>query len=354
MEKRDSDLAAALRQTAVDRVTIDLPAIWQSFFDVQPELRGEVQARQRLAGALRSLAEARILNFPASRGSYDRTALPILPRFVRLLGEPAPVATRFAHQTFPWSLPMSFVAALPRLPNPEIALRLNDFFRKDGGSRPFVPVKERSYGIFGNEKLLERVLKGQLGNEGGLTLDLLRCYRVPLVPVHLTFANTAPDVLIVENEATFDTAARWNRAHAQFRVIIYGRGREVEKIADFLRSQIQTAPGKVYYFGDVDRQGLMMPHRLSGSVERDGGNPIVPALACYRLLLNQGLSAITNADSDEETETAPEESESAWRNSLRWFPDDLAARVEPVLATDQRIAQEAVGWEQLRHETSLL
>lgn len=354
MEKRDSELAAALRQVAGNRVTIDLTAIWQSFFDVQPELRGEIAARQRLAAALRSLAEAGVLNFPASKGSYDRTALPILPRFVRFLAEPAPVAARFEHQTFPWSLPMSFAAALPRLPNPEVALRLNDFFRKDGASRPFVPIKERSYGIFGNEKLLERILKGQLGNQGRLTLDLLRCYRVPLVPVHLTFANAAPAVLIVENEATFDTVARWNREHAQFRVVIYGRGREVEKIADFLRVQIQTSLGRVYYFGDVDRQGLMMPHRLSGSVERDGGNPIVPALACYRLLLSQGLSAITNVDSDDEAETAPEESEFAWRNSLRWLPDDLAARAEPVLATDQRIAQEALGWEQLRGETSLL
>lgn len=354
MEKRDVQLAVALRQVAGDRATVDLAAIWRCFYEVRPELRGEVGARDRLATALRGLAEGRVLNFPASKGSYDRTALPILPRFVRLLSEPTVPTEGFDHQTFPWSLPMSFVAALPRLPNPEVALRLNDFFRRDGVSRPMVPVKERSHSIFGHEKTLERVLKGQLGQGGRLTLDLLRCFRVPLVPVHLAFAPAAPDVMIVENEATFDTVVRWNRLHAQFRTIIYGRGREVEKITPFLRTQIQSAPGKVYYFGDIDRQGIVMPHRLTMTMEREGGRPVLPALICYRLLLDEALSAITSTAPDEDLDSDSNESDAAWRGALRWLPEDISLRMEQILASDQRIAQEALGWERLQHATSLL
>lgn len=354
MEKNDARFAAALRREAAGRTTVDLPVLWHCFYELRPELRGEVSARQRLATALGRLAEDRFLNFPASKSSFDCTALPLLPRFVRLLGDQAPEVERFDHEIFPWSLPMTFVAALPRLPNPDIALRLNDFFRKDGAVRPFVPVKERSYGIFGHEKMLERVLKGQLGNQGRLTIELLRCYRVPLVPVHMTFTLSAPDVLIVENEAAFDTVVRWNRERAQFRAIIYGRGREVEKTTQFLRNQIQSHPGTIYYFGDLDRHGLVMPHRLALAMERDGGRPICPAVACYRLLLNQRLSAITSSEPENDGEFAPDETDSSWRSALQWLPRDLAAKAEPILATDQRIAQEALGWEQMCHEATLL
>ncbi len=111
---------------------------------------------------------------------------------------------------------------------PQSPRKLNDFFRGDWASRISVPVKERSYEIFGNEKMLERVLEGQLGYEGRLTLEILRCYRVPLVPVHRVFTD-GTDVIIVENEATFDSVSRWNAEHSKFRMVIYGRGREVEK-----------------------------------------------------------------------------------------------------------------------------
>lgn len=353
MEKPERDFAEALRQASADRVTVDLPVIWQCFHAVRPELRAAVASRARLADDLRALADAGILSFPASKTSFDRTALPPLPQFVRFLTAPAAADPRFDHQTFPWSLPMSFVAGLARVPNPEQARRLNDFFRKGGASRPMVPVKERSYGIFGDEKILERILDGQFGYEGRLTLELLRCYRVPLVPVHLTFEQGGADVLIVENEATFDTARRWNRQRLHFRAVIYGRGKEVEKTTDFLLTEIQPKPGVLYYFGDLDRHGIVMPYRLSRALVQQGGRPLLPALASYRRLLQQAPSAVTSLEFAENRESAGENSGQVWRGALDWFPPELRAPIESLLNTDQRIAQEAIGWELLEQETSL-
>jgi hypothetical protein len=284
MEKMENEFAAALRRVAAGRITIDLPTIWRCFYMARPDLKSDVASRQRLAADLRTLAENEVISLPASMGSFDRTALPALPRFVRLLSKPAAIKAAFDHQTFPWSLPMSFVAGLARLPNPTIAQKLNDFFRGDWASRISVPVKERSYEIFGNEKMLERVLEGQLGYEGRLTLEILRCYRVPLVPVHRVFTDGA-DVIIVENEATFDSVSRWNTKRMKFRMVIYGRGREVEKIADFLFSEIKAKPGAIYYFGDLDRLGITMPYRLSRILQQKGIQGLSPAAACYRLLL---------------------------------------------------------------------
>ena len=351
MEKPETEFATALARVANGRIIVDLSTIWQCFYLARPELKSDVTGRRRLAADLRALAEHDVISLPASESSFDRTALPVLPRFVRLLAKSVAAEVKFNHHTFPWSLPMSFVAGLARLPNPRIAQQLNDFFRDDWASRDPVPVKERSYQIFGNEKTLERILDGQLGNNGRLTLEALRCYRVPLVPVHRVFSESKGDVLIVENEATFDSISRWNAKHLKFRMVIYGRGREVEKIAEFLIGEVQTRPGTIYYFGDLDRSGITMPYRLSRTLERKGGCGISPATACYRLLLRQSPAIITTLDVEDELDDPPD---SEWAAALHWLPLDLRTQAEALLAANRRIAQEATGWELLRNEKSLI
>ena len=349
MERPENEFAAALGRVAEGRVTIDLPTIWRCFYMARPELKSDISSRQRLAADLQTLAESEVISLPASKSSFDRTALPALPRFVRFLKKSAKTEPVFDHQTFPWSLPMSFVAGLARLPNQKIAQKLNDFFRGDWASRIPVPVKERSYEIFGNEKMLERVLDGQLGYEGRLTLEILRCYRVTLVPVHRVFTD-GTDVLIVENEATFDSVSRWNAVHRKLRMVIYGRGREVEKISDFLLGEVQIKPGMIYYYGDLDRLGISMPYRLSRTLEQKGGCGISPATVCYRLLLRQPATIImedTEGEIDEPTD-------SEWAAALAWLPVDMRSEAETLLAADRRIAQESTGWELLRNENSLI
>ncbi|SRR5581483_123031 len=350
MEKPENEFAAALGRAADRRATIDLTTIWQCFYTARPDLKSDVVSRRRLAADLRTLAENEIISLPASKSSFDRTALPALPRFVRLLRKSVAAEIPFDHRTFPWSIPMSFVAGLTRLPNPRIVQQLNDFFRGDWASRIPVPVKERSHEIFGNEKMLERVLDGQLGYEGRLTLEILRCYRVPLIPVHRVFTD-GTDVLIIENEATFDSVSRWNAEHRKFRMVIYGRGREAEKIADFLLGEVQSKPSAIYYYGDLDRLGISIPFRLSRTLEQKGGRGINPATACYRLLLRRPPTTITMEDTEDEFDDS---TDSEWVAALAWLPVDLRAEAETFLTADRRIAQEATGWDLLRKEKSLI
>src|ERR1043165_4080966 len=110
---------------------------------------------------------------------------------------------------------------------------------------------------------------------------MLRCYRVPLIPVHRIFSENG-DVLIVENEATFDSVSRWNLTYRQFRMVIYGRGLEIEKAVDFLRAQARDRQCQFYYFGDVDRTGISTPYRLSRTLRNRGHPGILPAAAAYR------------------------------------------------------------------------
>ena len=109
-------------------------------------------------------------------------------------------------------------------------------------------------------------------------------------------------------------------------MVIYGRGREVEKIADFLFGEVQAKPGTIYYFGDLDRLGITMPYRLSCKLERKGGRGISPATTCYRLLLKQPPTTITMEDTEDEFEDPPD---SEWAAALAWLPVDMQKKLRP-------------------------
>jgi len=54
-----------------------------------------------------------------------------------------------------------------------------------------------------------------------------------------------------------------NRARPRYRTIIYGKGEEVLKSAEFIsQTALEGNVGIVEYIGDVDQNGLLMPQRL--------------------------------------------------------------------------------------------
>ncbi|WP_081721798.1 Wadjet anti-phage system protein JetD domain-containing protein [Geminisphaera colitermitum] len=357
MTKREQDFLTRMKRAADGRLTLELAQIQDCFFRANPDLQTHITARKQLALALKTLADAQQITLPATSTCFDRTALPPLPSFVRFPSANTAINTAptFDHRTFPWTLPMSFIASFRNPPDATELLALNEFFRRpDAATRPLVPVKERSYEIFKNEKRLETLLDGQLGKPGRLTLDQLRCYIVPLVPVHLTFPEASGDVIIVENEATFDTIARWNRDHLQFRFVVYGRGKEAQKISHFLLHQIAHPRIRYFYFGDIDRSGILIPWNLSRTLKNEGAATLSPAGACYRMLLRQGATNPPLPDPDAGQTPVVEIGKADWKQALNWLSPDLIAPVASLLATDQRIAQEATGWEQFQHISSLV
>ena len=62
----------------------------------------------------------------------------------------------------------------------DVLARVDAFLRDGGSSRPFVPHRERSLEVFGNEKRLDTLIRTRLFTKGALTLDLLRCFQAPL------------------------------------------------------------------------------------------------------------------------------------------------------------------------------
>ena len=57
-------------------------------------------------------------------------------------------------------------------------LKLQEFFAHGGRAKEFIPIKERSLEIFGDEKRLDALRTTILFSEGRLTLEQLCCFAV--------------------------------------------------------------------------------------------------------------------------------------------------------------------------------
>jgi Uncharacterized protein conserved in bacteria C-term(DUF2220) len=330
-----ADLADCLRAAACGRTRVSLDDIWRVFLKLRPELGTSPEKRGELARWIGEAAATGSFSLPKGVKRFDRSANPPLPLWVAL---PQDVISddRFDHRTYPWSTPMIFVAGLARLPSPADAVALNRFFLEHK-TLESVPAKERSYEIFGDEKRLSAILDGLLGQ--GISLETLNCYDPVLVPVHRVFQMDAgaPDrVLIVENEASFDSFCRWNRMYLFWRVVVWGRGIEVWKGVPFL-GEIGTDATSYQYFGDLDQMGVSIAYRLSGELLRTGRR-LVPLRGAYRQLARRaGRVDAQPAAAD-------------WPKAIHWLADpEIESTAELLFAADKRVAQEALGWETLMH-----
>ena len=128
---------------------------------------------------------------------------------------------------------------------------------------------------------------------------------------------------------------------AAFSAVVYGCGNRffenIPLLADVLK-ELQ-APQRLFYFGDLDPQGLWIPAEASLRAQRLGMPRIRPDLWSYRHLLTLGAGR----------ECGLESGETARSTALGWL-EELEAEARRLFDTKKRLAQEHVGWEfLLRH-----
>jgi hypothetical protein len=244
---------------------------------------------------------------------------------------------------FRWEPELAFLgAARVSLPFSDLQ-RLNEFLIGGGRERPFVPIKERSLHLFGDEKRLDALVGSALFAEGRLKLAQLRCELAaePLAWKRGPAAAAAGPVIVLENAATWHSYDRWNQANPQFSAVVYGAGNRFLDGVGFLAEIFRELGGSrpVLYFGDLDPQGLRIPQIASRRAQLAGLPRIEPHLWSYRQLL--ALGANQPQPNDDESDSAE------W---VGWL-GELAEPARRLLAAGQRLAQERVGWELLRSTT---
>jgi hypothetical protein len=272
-----------------------------------------------------------LILLPSQDGDgWNREVFPARPKWVRLPSSKEP-KEKFDHRGFPWNPALCFLASERGLPKGirEAALAIQRFFVSGGSARPPVPVKERSFDIFGEEKRLDGLRHSEiLFGPGKISLEFLRCYVVEPTPVAERF-DQGDGIIILENEATFDSFCRLCRQKPTYRLVIYGRGHEIQKCTAYLRREVDRyGAQQITYFGDVDRRGFEIPQQLALNAKL--GAKIVPLLPGYEFLLR-------------ETPTTKDQIP----GPCSWLPESLAARAASVVSAGRAIPQEAFGWDEL-------
>lgn len=327
-----SDVLAAMHEALpAKRRQIDHVSLFNTLARRVPALIGADDRWTLFVDALRQADAVGVIVLPAKSGKgWLRYTDPILPAWIKLPPEVAQTES-FDHRAFGWCRQLAFLARERSLKRSvrNSALEIQRFFAHGGESRPIVPVKERSYSIFGDEKKLDEIAEtATLFGPGRLTLAELRCQIVEPTPVAARFAWGA-GILVVENEATFDSFCRLCRHRHTFAMVVYGRGNEILKCSAFLRkTAAELGVQAIHYFGDVDRRGLSIAGELEAL--------LAPSL---QLLPHQGgyEFILTDASVDASVDAGP----------YAWLGAELARKASTVVARQSAVPQEHFGWEQI-------
>ncbi|MHB1538132.1 MAG: Wadjet anti-phage system protein JetD domain-containing protein [Solirubrobacteraceae bacterium] len=307
----------------------------------EPALEHAPERRARLHEVLDELVDASLVRLPSER-SYDRSAKPVLPRFVRI-DRPARAPRRISGAVVAWRPELAWATELSFDERTLSDLRaINAFLRDRGGERPVVPLRERSLHLFGHEKRLEALMGGQLFFPDRLTLQQLRCEEIH-PPFVFETIGPASDVLVVENHHSFVSLCRVLPRDGNIGVVVYGAGAHfrgsVTCVAD-----LRTRPRRVLYFGDLDIDGLDIPVHASALAAKAGLPAVESAVVLYRLLLDHGRPT--------PVENPP--SRYRVRQLTLWLHADVRAAAAAVLADGKRLAQEWVGAELMGEHRALL
>ena len=326
------------------KVRLDLDVLLHAFQKVHPELASTPSARGRLRELLDRLQLDERIELPKGREHWDASALPALPRWIKLPRETV-TEEKADIRSIPWSPELRFLASARVFVPLADLLKFQEFFASGGRAKEFVPIKERSLEIFGDEKRLDQLMRGSaLFGNGRLTPETLRCTIVPEPLAWTRGPNADGPVLVIENAATWHSYCRWNTERKHFSAIVYGCGnRFVDGIVSL--NDIFTAlggPRRVFYFGDLDPQGLLIPQEASGRAQSARLPAIEPHLWSYRQLLALGAGR-----------SQPWEGEPPSSSLCDWL-QSLAEPARQLFAANCRLAQEHVGWEFLRQQVTAM
>lgn len=308
-----------------------MTAVFNALANLIPSLKTEPDRWALFVDLLIATEAEDLIVLPSQDGDgWNRDVFPARPRWVRL-PPTKEIKEKFDHRAFPWNPALCFLAGERGLPGGirEAALAVQRFLASGGATHPQVPVKERSFDIFGNEKRLDGLRHSEiLFGPGRVSLGLLRCYVVEPTPVAERF-DQGDGIIILENEATFDSFTRLCRHKPTYRLVIYGRGNEIQKCTAYLKREVKRcATAEITYFGDVDRRGLEIAHQLAQTTPL--GTKLVPLLSGYEFLLRDVSPAV---------DQVPE--------ICSWLPQPLEARAASVIRAGRVIPQESFGWEEL-------
>ncbi|WKY46634.1 DUF2220 family protein [Eubacteriaceae bacterium ES3] len=142
--------------------------------------------------------------------------------------------------------------------------RLRDYLKNKSGK---LTINEIAYKIFKDEKALTQIEKSSVDGKkilNKLCLDIVSLDGVDTIaPFYFPVSSKGDTVLVVENKDTcFSLLRLLNNSQTNIKGIIFGEGRAVNKIFNFLHIYDLEHVGSFLYYGDVDQEGFDIARSL--------------------------------------------------------------------------------------------
>ncbi|TCK93160.1 uncharacterized protein DUF2220 [Natranaerovirga hydrolytica] len=214
--------------------------------------------------------------------------------------------------------------------------KIDQYLKKNGLPLLEVSAPERSYALVEDEKWIDFKGGKSVLQRIGLWDKLKIAYNTdPLMlaihPKHIQKEQHAH--LIVENKATFYEMLEGLEKTA-FTSLVYGSGWKIVSNAHRLEQQmgLKKGTGTVYYFGDLDHEGITIWHILNEK------QPVIPAIPFYQELLKKEA---TQGKSNQKIHSE------AVNHFIKYFPKEDAVKIKTVLASKYYYPQEGLTKEEL-------
>jgi len=211
-------------------------------------------------------------------------------------------------------------------------LKIDQYLHKRGLPAEEATVPERSYLLVGDEKWIDEKGGKKLLERIGLWPGL----KIISLPDPLMLAVNPPIIgkerhlhLAVENKTTFH-ALLDHLPNTEFLSLIYGAGWKISADILMLDKQLGIPPrdSAVYYFGDLDYEGISIWHALNSR------RPSIPAVPFYSALLTKPAAR------GKETQACNEE---AVGDFLTYFTAAEQEKILDILGTGRYYPQEGLS-----------
>ena len=239
---------------------------------------------------------------------------------------------------------------------------LNRYFlerreQKAGWGQPErVSLNERSFQIWGREKFLQKEQGRRILAHCGIRLEQLSVYETTEPLAYYSCSRKAPQtLLILENKDTFYSMRRHLISQKNdsdkkegkreifgmlFGTLIYGAGKGIlRSFQDFsfcVEPYMQAKENQIYYFGDLDYEGIGIYERLAELSERQGIK-IFPFINAYVMMLEKAQAA----------GELPKMKEKQYRQLSGYFfscfPEQTVRTMKEILESERYIPQEIIN-----------
>lgn len=335
LPRRPGEIAALGKAiTTSGRVRVPLHDLWPMWAAAAPGLVGDHDQVAGLSQALAELSRQDVIELP--KDAWDTSTTPPLPRSILV-----PAARRTPRPRpwvrHPWCPELGWIASQPTLSASQHSdlVAVNDWLIHTRGHQvPAVPMRYRSVDLFGDEKHLEALSRTTLFGPGRLSLDLLSCVRRP-PPLAAAAIGRGPDALVIENSDTYWAAIDVLRPldDHPIGVVAWGAGRAFPTQAETLTVDVAgrgPIKGTVWYWGDLDPDGLAIATDASAASAAIHGPPVRPAERLWQAM----------ADCPTQNPGTVNWSAST---GMTWLGPELWTGLAGVRTDQGRVAQEAVA-----------